>query len=136
MSTAASCLGTAPISSRRQLRRANARRTLRTKCNSLDFKFLRHPKNLSGSDLIAAKKINENNAQAPHQITQSQQVRRISARRERISAVSAWAQWGAPPLQPSKTTRNFGLRERAENGFVGRLAEQRELRSKLSGVSH
>ena len=49
----------------------------------------------------------------------SQQVRRIAARRERISAVSAWAQWGASPLQPSKTTRNFRLRERAENGFAG-----------------
>ena len=70
------------------------------------------------------KILNENNAtEAPHQITQSQQVRRISARRERISAVSAWAQWGAPPLQPSKTTRNFGRANERRTGCVGRLAE-------------
>jgi hypothetical protein len=72
---------------------------------------------LSESDLDAAKNIEQNqHHQTPHQITQSQQVRRILARREGISAVSGWVQWSASSLQPSKT------RMRLNSPFLWNLA--------------
>ena len=77
-----------------------------------------HPEFLFGMRSLCKEKVSmKTMPEAPHQITQSQQVRRISARRERISAVSAWAQWGASPLQPSKTTRKFGRANERRTGL-------------------
>ena len=88
------------------------------KLKRLDFIILLPPAVLSESDLVASKNVTmKTYPEAPHQITQSQQVRRISARRERISAVSAWAQWGASRLQPSKTTRNSGRASERRTGL-------------------
>lgn len=67
----------------------------------------------------------------PPQITQSQQVGRISGRREQNSAVSARKGWGALPLQPLKITRNFADGNERRTGCFGRLAEGMGLKSNL-----
>ena len=104
----------------------------------LDFRLLRHPKNFSESDRVAAKNCQRKQPSPGSPLNwQSQQVRRISAWREPISAVSAWVRWGASPLQPSKTTRNFGHANDRRTSCVRRLAEERGLRSNsLWGVRH
>src|SRR5687768_7471738 len=51
--------------------------------------------------------------------SKSQQVRRISHRREPVSVVPARAQWGGSPLQPSKTTRDSPRRTSGEQVVSG-----------------
>ena len=86
----------------------------------------------SESDLVAAKNIKRNQwSEAPHQITQSQQVQRISARRERISA-DRHGRSGEPlGYNPRKQRENPASPSERRTGCVGRLAEGMGLTSNL-----
>ena len=65
---------------------------------------------------------------APHQVTQSQQVWRISARRERILAVSEWAQCAAI-RSTLENNEQFSPPERVEKGLCREVGGGRDANS-------